>query len=147
MNKLIQLNNPIFSAASLCSQHNTSLYSLHWKGNISSLQIFTWLFSVVPLSPERRSGSQRTNSIPAEGAGSGTPSDLRELLERDLSEEKEIRLPRHLLCRKAPNLCRGNNKTTEGWRLVNGTPGRLSWMYDLMLHKSSLSSSGSKKKQ
>lgn len=75
-----------------------------------------------------RWGSRIRNSIWPERA-------LREGPQRG----QEIRLPRHLLYRKAPNLCRGNNKRTEGRRPVNGTPGRVSWMYDLMLHKSSLS--------
>lgn len=110
---------------------------IHWERRIFPPSRFLFDFSVSsPWAAERRSGSPRTNSIPAEGAGSETPSDLRELLE---SEEQEIRLPRHLLCRAAPNLCGGNNKRTEGRRAVNGTPGRVSWIYNSMLHKSSLS--------
>lgn len=56
---------------------------------------------------------------PRRGAGWETPSVLGEFWERDLGVQQETRLPRHLLRRGAPNLCRGRNQRRAGRRWVD----------------------------
>lgn len=66
-------------------------------------RVFAFPLRFIPRTAERRSGPLRHSQSP-QREPEETPSDLRELSERDLGVREETRLPRHLFCRMASNL-------------------------------------------